>query len=173
MPVTCDVDIATVFTTIAAFWGQVVYRTLQLAPWEAMATKPQLASKSVSLDYVSPMPPVALFEAAKNTHYRVCLALISSFVLMGVTVFSTGLLTPQYTDIITQGVALSTTNKFDLSEFDWSTVDLRPAAIVYATLYLGLDYPAGTTARYALQDFSKAGSEDIHWSQMFPRGNEN
>lgn len=157
-----DVDIATVFTPIAAFWGQVVYRTLQLAPWEAMAIKPQPASKSVSLDYISPMRPIALFEAARNTHYRVCLALLSSFVLMGVTISSTGLFTPQQTDAITQRVALSTTNKFDLSKFDWSTADSRAAAVVYATSDLGLDYPPGTTARYAVQEFSKAGSEDMH-----------
>ncbi|OQV09514.1 hypothetical protein CLAIMM_13628 [Cladophialophora immunda] len=149
------------FTPIAAFWGQVVYRTLQLAPWEAMAARPQPATKSVSLDYISPISLVALYKAAKNLHYPVCLVLLSSLLLTGITVVSTGLFSLQYAEIVTQGATLSTTNKFDIADFDWSTTDARPAAIVYAALDLGLAYPSGTTAQYAVQDIFKVGGSDV------------
>jgi hypothetical protein len=107
-----------VLTIVAAFWGQVVYRTKQLMPWKAMATKPQLASRSVLLDYVSPISPIAFWSATSNAHYSVSLVIASLFILTAITIFSTGLFTLQYIDVTAQNVPLTITNKFDWSNFD-------------------------------------------------------
>ena len=114
---------------------------------------PQAASKSVLLDYVSPISPIVLWKAVSNDHHVVSLVVISSVLLTATTIFSTGLFTLQYADITTPAVTLEVTNKFDLSTFDWTSIDVRPTAVVYGTL-LGLKYPDGTTARYAIQNFT-------------------
>ena len=118
-----------------------------------MAGKPQTATKSILLDYVSPMSPVVLWKAVSNRHHPVSLVVLSSVLLTATTVFSTGLLTLQYADVTRQGVALVVRNKFNVSAFDWTSVDVRPTAVIYGTL-LGLNYPDGTTASYAVQDFT-------------------
>ena len=118
-----------------------------------MADRPQIASKSLLLDYVSSMSPIALWKAVSNKHHFVSLVIVSSALLTATTIFCTGLFILQYTDITTHDVPLAVRNKFDWSNFDWQSVDARPTAVVYGTL-LGLTYPDGTTARYAVQNFT-------------------
>lgn len=119
-----------------------------------MAVAPAPASKSLLLDYVSPVLPVVLFRAIRNSHYEVVLAISSSSLLAGLTIFSTGLFTTKIVDITSYNVSLITNNKFDFSNVDWTNVDSRSTAPFYAMIQLGLDYPLGTNADYAVQDFS-------------------
>ena len=143
-----------VLTCVAAVWAQVIYRTKQLMPWTAMADRPQTASKSLLLDYVSHMSPIALWKAVSYGHHVVSLVIVSSAVLTATTIFSTGLFTMQYTDITKHDVLLSVTTDFaGRYDFDWQIVDARPTAVIYGTL-LGLKYPDGTTAQYAVQNFT-------------------
>jgi hypothetical protein len=150
----CVIDYTIVLAVIAAFWGQVVYRTKQLMPWRAMATEPQPAAKSLLLDYVSPISIVAFFKSLASSHHSVSLAVVSSFILAASTVFSTGLFTLQYTDVTHNNATLLLANKFDISNVENMVVDSRPASVVYAAQALGLDYPSGTTEQYAVQDFA-------------------
>ena len=125
-----------------------------------MAVAPQIATKSVLLDYVSPIGPVALLRALSNGHHTVSASIISSLILLRLTVLSTGLFSPQSVEVTANNVSLLTTNKFSFAGFDWASTDARPAEIVYATSVLGLKYPAGTTAQYAVQEFSETSGED-------------
>ena len=153
LPTYKPTDLTSVLTCVAAFWARVIYRTKQLMPWRAMANRPQTASNSLLLDYVSSMSPVALWKAFSNGHHAVSLVIVSSALLTATTIFSTGLFTLQYTDVTRHNVPLMLTNMFDWSNFDWQSIDARPTAVVYGTL-LGLKYPDGTTARYAIQNFT-------------------
>jgi hypothetical protein len=81
-----------------------------------MANRPQAASKSVLLDYVSPMSLVSLWTAFSNAHHVVSLVIISS--LTATTIFSTGLFSLQNTDVTTHNISLAVTNKFNWSNFD-------------------------------------------------------
>ena len=149
---------------MAAVWAQVIYRIKQLMPWKAMADGPQPPSKSVLLDYISLASPIAMWKAVSNRHHIVSLVIVSSALLSATIIFSTGLFSLQYTDITKHDVPLAVTNKFDWSNFDWQNVDVRPTAVVYGTL-LGLKYPDGTTAKYAVQNFTDvqgAYGQELH-----------
>lgn len=119
-----------------------------------MAAAAQPASKSILLDYISPVAPVALWRAISNSHLAVVLSILSSFIIIALTVASTGLFVLAHVDVTTHAAPLLTTNRFSFDRFDWASTDARPAGLVYATTRLGLQYPAGTTVQYAVQDFS-------------------
>ncbi len=123
-------------------------------PWNAMAAAPQAASKSILLDYVSPTAPVALIRAISNAHHTVTLSILSSFIMIVLTVVSTGLFTLDHVDMTVNNTSILTTTNFSFENFDWASTDTRPAGLVYAINTLGLKYPASTTAQYAVQDFS-------------------
>ncbi len=148
-----------VLSMVAVSWAQVVYRTKQLMPWKTMTAAPQTASKSVLLDYASPSALVALLRALSSSHHTVSAIIISSFILIGLTISSTALFTPQCVDVVGQNVPVLTTDRFDFAGFDWASTDARPAENVYATSILGLRYLAGTTAQYAVQGLSGISSE--------------
>jgi hypothetical protein len=158
-----------VLTVIAAFWEQVVYRTKQLMPWRAMATGPQPASKSVLLDYVSSTDLTSLYYSIRNTHTAVTLAITASFILKAVIVFSTGLLASQYIYVIRDHTTLIAHNKFDGSKFTWSSVDARPASIIFGVEGLGLAFPPGTTKQHAVQSFSDPSGKVASPARRFVR----
>ena len=126
-----------------------------------MSDRPQTASKSVLLDYVSSMSPIALWKAVSNKDHVVSLVVVSSALLTATTIFSTGLFTLQDTAITTHDVPLALSNKFDWSNFDWQSVDARPTAVTYGTSMFGLKYPDGTTAQYAIQNFTDMPGEYV------------
>ena len=129
-----------------------------------MAVGPQPANKSVILDYISPISLTTLYQAVKNSHYKVFLVVMSSLLLKALTIFSTGLFTLQPTNITSPNATLLLTSKFDGSQTDFTNVDGRPATIVYGAEYLGLQYPSGTTSQYAIQSFSNPSCKLVHLS---------
>jgi hypothetical protein len=156
-----------VLTILAAFWEQVVYRTKQLMPWRVMAIGPQPASKSVLLDYVSSMDLTSLYHSIRNSHTAVTLAITASFMIKAVIVFSTGLFASQYINVIRDHMTLIAHNKFDGSNFDWSSVDARPASVVFGVEGLGLALPPGTTKQHAVQSFSDPSGKLAFPTRLF------
>ncbi|EOD51132.1 hypothetical protein UCRNP2_2087 [Neofusicoccum parvum UCRNP2] len=64
-----------VFTSIAAFWAQVEYRSKQMVPWVLMAQGPQTAWNSLLLDYIEPMNIISLYNSFLNRHWMVVAAI--------------------------------------------------------------------------------------------------
>lgn len=142
------------FTLIAAFWGQVVYRAKQLAPWQLMAEGPQPAERSILLDFVSPFNPTFLFRSLRTPGTRtVTLAIIGSMLLRLITILSTGLFFVQSILMEHEHKAsvLDTFSDPILTDFNSSSIDHRPISRVSAINSNNLPYPLGTTPDYAFQ----------------------
>jgi len=80
-----------VFALIAALWGQVQYRALQLMPWLLMSRGYVPASQSVLPDYISPWSVISLITAARQKHFLVVLAISGAILTKLAIVFATGL----------------------------------------------------------------------------------
>ncbi|CAO2653412.1 Nn.00g028230.m01.CDS01 [Neocucurbitaria sp. VM-36] len=83
-----------VFTLVAAFWTQVDYRTRQMQPWRRLAEKPQLSSKTLFLDYISPHPVSSFAASLQHRHWRVTAVLFGSILLKIVIVICLSIQSP-------------------------------------------------------------------------------
>jgi hypothetical protein len=84
-----------------------------------MQSRPEISSKSVLLDYVSPLQIISLWRAFKNRHWAVVLTVIGFTLLKGVIVSSTSFLITKPTSL--QGrFPIIINSKFDGSDFLFS-----------------------------------------------------
>ncbi|KAF2491195.1 hypothetical protein BU16DRAFT_469481, partial [Lophium mytilinum] len=81
-----------VLTIIAAFWSRVEFQAKQSAPWITLRKKPMPASRTVLLDYISPLQLTSVYKALKNGDFIVGLASIGSILFKVLIIFSTSLL---------------------------------------------------------------------------------
>ncbi|KAK1701806.1 uncharacterized protein BDZ83DRAFT_645528, partial [Colletotrichum acutatum] len=58
-----------VFVVITGLWRQVDYHSKMHQPWQQMAKGPTPASKSILLDYISPILSTGLFRSFRNGHW--------------------------------------------------------------------------------------------------------
>ncbi|KAI9926519.1 hypothetical protein MW887_004287 [Aspergillus wentii] len=143
-----------VFMLISAIWKQIDHRTKQLAPWAALHSKPDIARKTVLLDYISPWNVVAMFRAGRNPHWPVVMAIIGTLVLQLVAVASTSLLTLETVFLSHIDTTPFSQSTFNLSNYNNIQQDGVPQFITVAIGWKGLDYPVGTTAEHAFQPFN-------------------
>ncbi|EKG13694.1 hypothetical protein MPH_09160 [Macrophomina phaseolina MS6] len=142
----------------AACWGQVEYRSKQLAPWKTMYQQMEPAERSLLLDFVSPVNLVSLIHSLGIPGTRhVAVAVGGAVILKIITILSTGLFVFQstfvehpYQDII----ASTSFGGPNASSFDLSAVDSRVLSRVYGINKYNLPYPPGTTSEYAYQSFN-------------------
>ncbi|GME25425.1 uncharacterized protein LTHEOB_12324, partial [Neofusicoccum parvum] len=145
-----------VFTSIAALWAQVEYRSKQLMPWNALQCAPQCAENSVLLDYVDPMNVVSLFHSARKSHFFVSVAIAGALTAQLMVVLSSGLFEAVSVMVLKEDAALTATEVFT-GEYDY-TLTSRPATVIYGRLLYNLSYPLGTTQDYAYQLFNTSHS---------------
>ncbi|OTB12382.1 hypothetical protein K445DRAFT_305258 [Daldinia sp. EC12] len=88
-----------VFTIIASLWRQVDYHCKLSQPWCAMRHGPEVPSKTVLLDYISPLQTASLWRAFKNKHWAVVLSIFGSIILQGIIVASTTVFIPSPTTL--------------------------------------------------------------------------
>lgn len=80
-------------TLIAALFNRVEYQAKVLAPWERLSKGPAPARKTLLLDYVSPLQPVAIYESLKNKDFAVAATATISVLIKLLIVLSSGLIT--------------------------------------------------------------------------------
>ncbi|CAG9952343.1 unnamed protein product [Clonostachys rosea f. rosea IK726] len=80
-----------VLTLVAIFWNRVELQVLRYAPWIAVQPNQPLDRAMLDLDYVSMMPPVALFHSLKNKHFLVFTAVLTSIICKAQIVLSPSL----------------------------------------------------------------------------------
>ncbi|EXF75646.1 hypothetical protein CFIO01_04579 [Colletotrichum fioriniae PJ7] len=83
-----------VFVAITGLWRQVDYHSKMHQPWQQMAKGPSPASKSLLLDYVSPILSTGLVRSFRNRHWIAAAAMTGSAVLKMATLLSTTLMVP-------------------------------------------------------------------------------
>ncbi|KAF4981465.1 hypothetical protein FZEAL_2708 [Fusarium zealandicum] len=136
---------------VGALWRQVDHGNKMLMPWKELQQGPAPVDKSLLLDYVSPILSTALWKAIKNRHWAVVLSITGHLLILGTTqtIFSTGLLILESTEVTKQSQDFSLKGEFQIK--DAADVDLAfkvgPAAaqLYYGIHFQGLHYPAGTS----------------------------
>ncbi|KAK6951119.1 hypothetical protein Daesc_007649 [Daldinia eschscholtzii] len=105
-----------VFTIIASLWRQVDYHCKLSQPWSAMRQGPEVPSKTVLLDYISPLQTTSLWRAFKNKHWAVVLSILGSIILQGIIVTSTTVFIPSPTTL-TGTFSATITTRFNGTEY--------------------------------------------------------
>lgn len=119
-----------------------------------MSQKPQSAANSLLLDYITPNFLVVILKSARAQHFPVLTAAVGSLMIIFTTVISTGLFTPQPTQV-ERNATLSISRSFDATEVDLSSVDALPVLLVSSILSgnLSLAYPSYTNEQFATESF--------------------
>ncbi|KAI1129490.1 hypothetical protein F5Y10DRAFT_290874 [Nemania abortiva] len=153
-------------TVIISLWRQVDYYCKVTQPWKEMDSNAAEASRSLLLDYISPLQIKSLYTATKNGHWAVTASTLGFMILKIATVVSTVLVQPSPT-LLSKTIPVVMNSQFNESTF-WDFVvpyyerpdfDFKhrlprnPSYIVSSTgpLYVyeailknGLSYPNGT-----------------------------
>lgn len=138
-----------------SFWRQVDYYAKLIQPWQVLATEvPVPATRSVLLDYVSPLQITSFWRALKNRHIPVAASVAGFAILKLVILASTGLLvlTPVPASLSVD-VAVST--KFSMDRVQRETfegaVDDAPVQAYLGAVTNEMPYPPGTLDDRAFQ----------------------
>ncbi|EKG21802.1 hypothetical protein MPH_00721 [Macrophomina phaseolina MS6] len=145
-----------VFTSIAALWAQVEYRSKQLMPWNALQRAPQRCETSLMLDYVDPMNIVSLFTSLRRSHIFVTVAIAGALIVQLMVVLSSGLFQAISVTVTTDDATLMAMEAFTGDYND--TITSRPASVIFGNLLYNLSYPLGTTQDYAYPLFDSSHS---------------
>ena len=152
-----------VLVVVVSLWRQIDYWCKKLAPWDELKKHDAIASKSLLLDYISPIQLISLWRACKNRHVAVVASILGFTVLKLLTVASTGLFVEIPTHITSTNTTLAAATTFNSSTYRTQSpavgadgiADLDPsvAYLVYGILHQGMPYPAGTKKGVAYETF--------------------
>ncbi|KAJ5099694.1 hypothetical protein N7532_006695 [Penicillium argentinense] len=143
-----------ILTVVATLWSRVEFQTKQSAPWQAMLESPQPADKSVLLDYISDMQPVAIWKAFKHKHFAVASAVSCSLLLRLLIIFSTSLFSLQDVQVKQSNVTIQIHDKFSAQDSTMDTVGSQPYDILNGILFENVTSPMGTNMNLTFQEFS-------------------
>jgi hypothetical protein len=155
-----------VLTLAVAAWRQIDYCNKAQVPWNEMLRGDAPASKSILLDYKSPLQIVSLYNSAKHKHINVSITILGFFVLKLVTLASTGLLSLESVTLPPTAIQLTRTTRIDGSLYnDTENQGLFDPSIAYTAFAVMTDKVAslpGTAPhmvfeQYKLADTLRAG----------------
>ncbi|RDL41748.1 uncharacterized protein BP5553_01727 [Venustampulla echinocandica] len=149
-----------VFALIAAFWGQIEYRTKQLAPWKNMADSPQVVDRSLLLDYVSPINVGVFYRSVRMRDWAVAAAVTGSFLIKLIIIASTGLFADNFVHLNIEVTDLPVLDRFKPGSLNMSNLNSRPIHRIYGVRALNMTYPAGTTAQHAFTNIDTSPIDD-------------
>ncbi|KAJ6005632.1 hypothetical protein N7451_003576 [Penicillium sp. IBT 35674x] len=144
-----------ILTIIAALWARVEFQAKQSAPWQAMSEKPEEPEKSVLLDYISAMQPVAMVKAMRNRHYVVAAGIACSLLLRLLIIVSTSLFSLEEVQVSKSNIPLQLQGNFStLSVSDFSSAFSTPFNTLNGIVFENVSYMDGTTANLSFPTFS-------------------
>lgn len=144
-----------ILTIIAALWARVEFQAKQSAPWQAMSERPEEPEKSVLLDYISAMQPVAMVKAMKNRHYVVAAGIACSLLLRLLIIVSTSLFSLEEVQVSKSNIPIQLQGNFStLSVSDLSNAVYNPFNVINGILFENVSYMDGTTANLTFPTFS-------------------
>lgn len=144
-----------VLIIIAALWGQLEQRAMQIMPWCLMSRGEAPAQNSLMLNYVTTSMPGSLFRSFRRKHFLVSIGICGSLILRLMIIFASGLLRLEYRSLIF-GTRLSVEDVFsptkNVSYWDGVLPGMNNLNY-WAILKYGLSRPHGTTSQFAVQTF--------------------
>lgn len=143
-----------ILTVLAALWSRVEFQAKQSAPWLAMYEGPQPAERSILLDYISDMQPVAIWKALKHRHFAVASSVTCSILLRILIILSTSLFSLQQTKVHKENTPVQLHDDFSTQGSTLDTVGSQPYDILNGIIYKNVTYPIGTNINLTFQEFS-------------------
>lgn len=137
-------------TLIAALFNRVEYQAKIMAPWERLSKHPAFARKTLLVDYVSPLQPVAIYETLRNKDFAVAATTTVSVLIKLLIVLSSGLITLSRVGVHNASIPMEVQNSF----IDDESALQRGSSIPYYVtqgLIEGSSYPQGTSDKFAFQ----------------------
>jgi hypothetical protein len=138
-----------ILAIISALWRQIDFYCKALIPWDELRKGGATASRSLLLDYISPIQPIGFRQALKNRHFSVIATILAVDILKLVTLVSTGLLGVVPTQMPAANVTLTAKTAISGSSYNNATrlAMLAPNNPVFYSAYAhiarGLPYPEG------------------------------
>ncbi|KAB8224876.1 hypothetical protein BDV33DRAFT_199160 [Aspergillus novoparasiticus] len=143
-----------ILTVIAAFWSRVEFQVKQHTPWQSLQEKPEVAEKSILLDYITPIQPFTVIKALQNRHSAVAAGATTSMLLTLLIIFSTGLFSLQEVGAQKYKVPILLSDYFSGENSTLDAGGATPFDTLNSVLFDNGSYPEGTTANLAFQRFS-------------------
>ncbi|KAI8635574.1 hypothetical protein F5Y19DRAFT_408326 [Xylariaceae sp. FL1651] len=143
-----------ILTVISAIWTRTDYQAKLTAPWNRLAQGPAVATKTLLLDYIDPLPPVAVIRATRNGDFGVAAAATIALLWSLVIVFSASLINLTPTDSHRTTVPVDLTTRF---KNDSAALEDARSLSYYNMLGLqqaNLTFPEGISGEYVYQKFN-------------------
>lgn len=145
---------AAIIIFITALWTRVEFQAKQSAPWRSMNDEAENANRSVLLDYISDMQPVAIWKALKNKDLIVTAGISCTLLLRLAIIFSTSLFTLKETNVVRNNVSIQLNDYFTADDATFNGPGMQPYVLLNAILFENASYPEGTSPTAAFQTFS-------------------
>lgn len=147
-----------ILVIVLSLWRQVDYYSKLTQPWQILqGGAPVAATKSVLLDYVSPLQLTSFWRAVGSRHVPVAASVAGFGILKLVILASTGLLVLTPTPV-SMTIPVTVTTKFDMdkvsAESFYAAVDDAPVQSYLGAITGELPFPAGTLDDKAFQQIS-------------------
>jgi hypothetical protein len=136
------------------FWQSYDVEVKKIAPWGAMARRPQAASNSVLLDYVEKNMFSTVVHAVYRRHWQVLLTGLGTILVIVANVAAASLWTIEPRQDAIDGVLLSRSSQFDLSTSNQTVNNLGFLYKYIAGLSYSLPVPDWSTTQWALAPFN-------------------
>lgn len=137
-------------TLIAALFNRVEYQAKIMAPWERLYKGPTPARKTLLLDYVSPLQPVAIYESLRNKDFAVAATTTISVLIKLLIVLSSGLITLSRVGVHHLTIPMEVQDTFVDDDSLLGAGNTVPYFILQG-LIQGSSLPKGISNKYAFQ----------------------
>ncbi|KAI0534227.1 hypothetical protein GGR58DRAFT_520540 [Xylaria digitata] len=156
-----------VLALVAAFWARMEFQLKSVAPWAHMVDA-QSFERTLLLDYLAMLQPVAIVKAVKNKDWAVASASSCSLILRIVVILSTALIVLTPTEIHDTPVPVTILSKFvdNTTQLEGIATDLgsSPYYSMIGLIERNMSFPDGTSNIYAFQQFIPTEVPDAYLS---------
>ncbi|KAL7625202.1 hypothetical protein AAE478_004417 [Parahypoxylon ruwenzoriense] len=146
-----------ILSLILGVWNRVDFQAKMAAPWLNMSRGYASARRTLLLDYVSMLPPIALGNAIRNRDWLVACTTSVSLLLPVTIVVSTGLISLSSVRISMESYPITLASEFRDSWNNWGELHpggSLPYCNMQGLLWNNFSYPDGVTSKYAYQSLN-------------------
>ncbi|GAP85083.2 hypothetical protein SAMD00023353_2200110 [Rosellinia necatrix] len=154
-----------ILTLVAAFWARAEFQLKSVAPWIHMVDG-QSFQRTLLLDYLAMLQPVAIVKAVKYRDWAVAAASFCSLLLRITVILSTALLVLTPTEIHNTSVPVQILSRFVDNTTELDGLATRLGSLPFFSM-LGLSernmsFPDGASKIYSFQQFVRTEVPDAH-----------
>ncbi|KAM0425120.1 hypothetical protein ACHAPT_009680 [Fusarium lateritium] len=150
-----------VFILVAAFWTRVEYQASAAMPWIRLLNNQVEVDKSLMLDYVSMVEPMAIVKAVRNKDWLVASPALVGLLFKVVVIFSTAFITPRVVTVASHQSSITVQAAFSDSLSGLQDVASLPYFVMASLQTDNATYPNGVSPRAAYTPFVSNRTEYV------------